>query len=200
MAKNPQNTLDSVKRFGRMKNVFRRFIGASYCINLVVDPHQGEALRWSRHARLATVTAVENPLHVCRRAFAPARPRTACRRGCAPCSSRTASASTSTVTRSPERATARRLSVRVGGLALAIGGAEGGEVVAADEAVGGGVHGGDVDAAAQMPDVAVAHGRARRRGPDAVAVELAARGEAGVEVVGDRSRRRGWRWSAAARR
>jgi hypothetical protein len=25
MAKKPQNTLDSVNRFGRMKNVFRRF-------------------------------------------------------------------------------------------------------------------------------------------------------------------------------
>src|SRR5260370_41447456 len=75
MAKNPQNTLESVKRLGRMKKVLRRFIRFTrwaFYQSLVVDTHQRQSLRRRGDACVATVVAVENSLHVGRRAFAEA--------------------------------------------------------------------------------------------------------------------------------
>src|SRR4051812_49417677 len=69
IAKKPQNTLESVKRLGRMKSVLRRFI-SSNSITLVVDAHKRQSLGGRRHSALAAIAPVEQTLHIGRRPFA----------------------------------------------------------------------------------------------------------------------------------
>ncbi len=69
-----------------------------------------------------------------------------------------------------------------GGAAVAVGGAEGAEVVVADQRGGGRADRLDVERLAHVPGAARAQRRADEVAPDGVAVDLAARREAGVEV------------------
>jgi hypothetical protein len=72
---------------------------------------------------------------------------------------------------------------------LTFGGAEGGEIVPADERLGGGVHGLVIEAPADPPDAAAVDDRRRATVEQAVEVAAPHRREAGVEIVGDRLRR-----------
>ena len=65
---------------------------------------------------------------------------------------------------------------------LAFAGAEAGEVVAADQGLGGDVHPLGVELDRDVPDAAALQGGRAAAGEDAVEIAAAGAGEAGVEV------------------
>jgi hypothetical protein len=72
-----------------------------------------------------------------------------------------------------------------GGCRLAEGGAEGGEVMLADQVVGGGLHGVGIKGVADLPDEACVMGDGGTAGDEAEEVVAFAGAEAGVEIIGD---------------